>query len=186
MSKRRPYIGPSESQAAANAQVVYRREREWSIPHDASVRVSMDFRQRIPDDLRGLVRAARRAYEDEVPTKLHDAQIGEGGTPQLTERFVGYLDRPGATDAPPGERPLASYHLTPFRATLDRMEKGDVHRKRRAAIVRHITIGGQEPATAAIMEQAHPLDARLVAEDALRVFLNGMSDVKLDLRTEAA
>ena len=174
----------SKSEAQANAEALVRRSAPYSQSHAASVSFAFDYRAHIPDDLRGLVRAARRAYEDEVPTKLHDAQIGEGGTPQLTERFVGYLDRPHATDAPPGERPLASYHLTPFRATLDRMEKGDVHRKRRAAIVRHITIGGQEPVTAAILEEAHPLDARLVAEDALRVFLNAMSDVKLDLHRE--
>lgn len=188
MSKRRPYIGPSESQAAANAQVVFRRESQWSLPHDASVRVSMDFRERIPSDLRGMVRAVRRAYEDEVPTKLHEGpdNIGEGGTPKMTDQALRYLDAPHATDAAPGERALASYHLTPFRAALDRMERGDVHRKRRAAIVRHITIGGQEPVTAAIMEQAHPLDARIVAEDALRVFLNSMTDVKLDTRPEVA
>ena len=182
---RRP-IPKSEQQL--NAERLAIRAAPYSESHAASVDFAWNYRNHIPDDLRGLVRAARRAYADEVPTKLHEGpdNIGEGGTPKMAASFERYIDAPHATDAPPGERPLASYLITPFRATLDRMEHGATQQRRRAAIVRHITIGGQEPVTAAIMEEAHPLDARLVAEDALRVFFGAYSDIKVDVRPEAA
>lgn len=173
---------PSKSEAQANAEALVRRSAPYSQSHSASVAFSWDYRAHIPDDLRGLVRAARRAYEDEVPTKLHESELSDDGTPRMTNAATSYIF--GSPNADDNDK--LPHYVTPFRATLDRMERGDIHRKRRAAIVRHITIGGQEPVMAAIMEEAHPLDARLVAEDALRVFLNGMSDVKIDTRPEAA
>ena len=87
--------------------------------------------------------------------------------------------------AHPDNRPLLSYYLTPFRATLADMERGDPQCQRRAAIVRHVTIGSQGPQEAAIAEKAHPFDAKLVAEDALRAFIRRLSDVRVDARTEA-
>lgn len=183
MSKR-PYIGPSDAQA--NAEALARRGTPYSAASGVSFTVQWDWHKREPKDLREAVRLCRKAYVDEVPTRLHEHQIGEGGTPQMTSEAVRYLDSPGASDAPRGERPLVSHYLTPFRAALDRLDKGSPSERRRAAIVRHVTIGSQSPVQAAVAERAHPFDAKLVAEDALRSFLRTMSDLRIDANTEAA
>ena len=176
-----------KSEAQANAEALTRRSAPYSETHAASMAFSWDYRQHVPDDLRGMVRAARRAYEDEVPTKLHEGpdNIGEGGTPKMAATFVRYMDQPGASDAERGDQPLTSHYLTPFRAQMQRMMNGGLRQARRARIVHHITVGSQEPTLAAIAEGAHLFDAGLAAEDALRVFLSQMSDLKVHLAKEA-
>lgn len=126
----------------------------------------------------------RRAYADEVPTKLHDAAIGEDGTPRMTARAEGYIfgnasaDDAGR-DAETGQRDLIGYHFTPFRATLERMCRGNETERKIAAIVGHVTIGSQGPKEAAISEGIPSWAVNLVAFPALRSFLHNMSDIRV-------
>jgi hypothetical protein len=226
VSRNRPYIGPSESQA--NAEALMRRSAPYTAASDTSFRVSWDFHRREPADLREAVRMARRAYADEIPQTLHEGpdSIGEGGTPRMTAKAEGYIfgshsgsDAPKAKctcgiiqrapqtklvsplsaggvrvtpdpdsgahfpdcSANPQNQPLVSYYHAPFRACLETLSRGDGSMRRRAAIVSHITIGSQGPVHAAITEGAHPLDAKLVAWDALCSFLRAMTDMRLHL-----
>lgn len=188
MTKRyRAYIGPSESQSKANAEALVRRGAPYTAASDASVRIAWDWRQREPKDLREAVRLVRKAYADEVPDKLHDGPdaIGEGGTPRMTARAEGYIfGSATASDARPLDDELVSYYHTPFRAALCRLQHGSAPEQRRGRIVSHVTIGQMGPVEAAIAEKAHPFDAKLVAFDALRSFLHGMTDMRLHLPTE--
>lgn len=179
------------SDAQANAEALARRSSPWYDDNRASVTVAWDYRRREPTDLRDAVRQARRAYADEIPTKLHEGPdaIGEGGTPRFTGRAEGYLFGPAeASDAKrdpeTGEWDRVSYYHAPFRATLERMSRGAEGERRYAAIVAHITIGQQGPVAAALAVKAHPLDAKLVAWDALRSFLRQLSDMKVDTRLQ--
>jgi hypothetical protein len=183
---RRPYIGLSDAQA--NADALVRRSAPFAVESEASIRSAWDFRTREPADLREAVRMIRRAYADEVPTKLHDHNIGIDGTPRWTTRAEGYIfGSPSGDDARTnpenGERDLVGYFHSPFRAALDNMAHGDEATQRRGRIVAHVAIGAQGPARAAMLEHAHPLDAKLVAEDALRGFLRNLSAIRLHLRT---
>jgi hypothetical protein len=84
-------------------------------------------------------------------------------------------------------RPLVSYYLSPFRATLERMERGGEHERLIAAIVSAVTIGSQGPQQAAIAKGVQPACiAKDVAEWSLRAFLRSMSDVRVDARPEVA
>lgn len=189
MSKR-PYIGPSDSQA--NAEALYRRDHSWSAPAAESVRVAWDWRKRQPRSLRDAVQMVRRLYADEVPPKLHEGpdSIGPDGTPRMTARAEGYIfgnarsdDAARWVDEETGEQqrdPVGYYHA-PFRARLAEMGSGSELDRKRAAIVQHVALGQQAPVEAAIAEGVPPWCARLVAEDALRAFLHSMSDMKLHL-----
>jgi hypothetical protein len=245
---RKPYIGPSDAQA--NAEALARRGLPYSAASGASFRVQWDWHRREPRDLREAVRMVRKAYADEVPTKLHDGPdaIGPDGTPRMTARAEGYIfgdERatdapqgkctcgmpPGAVDGPkaapppctcgatsrsaasmvahqpdclawvmskphwthsrdcpraPENQPLVAYYLAPFRATLANMERGDPTNQRRARMVQHVTFGSMGPYEAATAEGAHPLDAKDVAEAAIRAFLRCMSDLKLSVRNSEA
>ena len=210
---RRPYIGTSEAQA--NADALMRRGAPYSGASDVSFRVQWDFHRREPQDLRDAVRMARRAYADEVPEKLHDAAIGDDGTPRMTAKAEGYIFGHAQSDDAPkpkcdcgaitGKGPLAEvwrhgddcaahsknqpligYYHAPFRACLDNMSRGDASSRRRAAIVSHVTIGSQGPQQAAIAEGAHPLDAKLVAWDALCGFLRSLTDLRLRVPRDEA
>ena len=133
----------------------------------------------------------RKAYSDEVPSKLHEGpdSIGEGGTPKMTSRAEGYIfGSPQANDA--GKtinedgsttRDLVGYYHSPFRAKLADMERGDEARRHHAAIVRHVTIGQQAPGQAAILEGVPSWCASAVAFLALRSFLVNLTDIKLNL-----
>jgi len=174
---KRPYIGPSDAQA--NAEALARRSAPYTAASDTSVRIAWDWRNRQPRDLREAVRMCRAAYADEVPTKLHETAIGEGGTPRMTARAEGYIFGSESSDDAPrnpesGERDPIGYYHTPFRATLAQMP--DRHR---AAIVSHVTIGSQGPQEAAIAEGVPAWCAKEVAENALRSFLHAMSDVRI-------
>ena len=131
---------------------------------------------------------ARKAYADEVPTKLHDSDIGEDGTPRMSARAEGYIfGSPYTSDArsTPEDPVMVSYYLAPFRATLADMERGDESSRKRAAIVSHVTIGSQGPREAAEAEGVPSWCAKLVAFDALAAFLRRLTDVKLDIGKEA-
>lgn len=179
---RKPYLGPSEAQA--NAEALARRERTYSAASEASFTVNWDWHRREPRDLREATRMVQRAYADEVPTKLHDHDIGPDGTPRMAAKAEGYIfGNPSADDAgkdpETGQRDLMGYHYTPFRATLDRFEHGNETDKHIAAIVSHVTIGGQGPKQAAIAEGIPSWAAGFVVEPALRAFLRSMTDLRL-------
>jgi hypothetical protein len=201
---------PRISEAQANAEALARRSAQYAPEHAASVSVQWDYRHREPTDLRDAVRLVRKAYADEVPERLHEGpdSIGEGGTPKMDARAMGYLfGNAQASDAPkarctcpwsdiemgghhddcprnPRNQEALSYYHAPFRATLSRMasSNSDAQRKR-AAIVSHVTIGSQGPQEAAISEGVPEWCAKLVAMDALRSFLRILSDVKVHTAT---
>jgi hypothetical protein len=182
MSKR-PYIGKSDAQS--NAEALAARGLPYTAASQVSFRLKWDWHRREPRDLREAVRMARQAYQEEVPVKLHDTDIGPDGTPRMSARAEGYIfGSPTASDAPRDEPALVSYYLAPFRATLSGMERGDEATRKRAAVVSHITIGSQGPQEAAISEGVPAWCAKLVAYDALSAFLRRLTDVKLDLRRE--
>jgi hypothetical protein len=87
--------------------------------------------------------------------------------------------------AHPSNAPLVSYYLSPFRATLERMERDRAESVRKhAAIVSHVTIGSEEAEQAALTEGVPPWCSRLVAFDALQSFLNRLSSMKVDVAKE--
>lgn len=218
MSAKRPYIGPSESQSAA----LERRDAPFAPENRTSAGNAYDWRRRQdPRDLRDAVRLVRRAYQDEVPTRMHNRDLADDGTPKMTPQTEAYMfGAPTWTDA--GSRPkcardcrfhpdnvfgdlsdggrnhephcpahqdnqpLISYYATPFRATLDGMERGPEPEAKRAAIIRHITFGSQGPQEAAIAEGVPLWCAKTVAEDAIRSFLRRLSDVRVDAASVAA
>jgi hypothetical protein len=190
MSKqRRPYIGPSEAQSRANQEALARRSLPFAPENRTSVAMSYDFRRRLPRDLRDAVEQVRRAYADEVPAKLHSGQdLAPDGTPAMTSKAEAYIFGGETwTDAGRGEHPLVSFYLTPFRATLSKMEHASAESTRkRAAIVKHVTIGGQKPEHAAESEGVPSWCSRDVAEQAILSFLRRMSDMKVDVANEVA
>ena len=191
---RKPYIGPSDSQA--NAEALRWRDAPFTAASDASFRVKWDYHRREPRDLREAVSMVRRAYADEVPAKLHkgpDNAEGLYGAPGLTPQAEGYIfgGAQGSDRKDPSE--MVSYYHAPFRAKLAELELAilpngdpDVSCRKRAAIVSHVTIGAQGPQEAAIKEGVPSWCAKLVAEDALRAFLRGMTDLKLHVREAVA
>jgi hypothetical protein len=89
--------------------------------------------------------------------------------------------------AHPSQRPIISYYLFPFRATLDRLSRGGEHERLIAGIVSAVTIGSQGPQQAAIAKGVQPACiAKDVAEWSLRAFLRSMSDVRVEARPEVA
>ena len=181
----RSYHGKSDSQA--NADALERRAAPFAPENRTSAGMAYDWRRRqAPRDLRDAVRLVRKAYQDEVPTKLHESGLADDGTPAMTAKAEAYIFGSATwTDAGKGESPLVSYFLTPFRATLDGMERHPSESTRkRAAIVRHVTIGSQAPEQAALIEGVPSWCSRLVAFDALTTFLRCLSDVKVNV-TEA-
>ena len=185
--RRKPYFGPSDSQA--NAEALRWRDAPFTAASDVSFRVKWDYHRREPRDLREAVSMARRAYADEVPSELHEKGedgIGPDGTPKWTAKANGYIfgDTDGSDRKDASE--MVSYYHAPFRAKLAEMEAGDEASRKRAAIVSHVTIGSQGPQEAAIKESVPSWCAKLVAEDALRAFLRGMTDMKLHVREAVA
>lgn len=201
MTKR--YRDLSDSQA--NAEALARRDAPWTATSAQSFAVAWDWRKRAPRSLGEAVTMVRALYAAEVPTKLHEAAIGEDGTPRMTPRAEGYIfGDPRSDDAGRWEEPLTDdagqpvkgddgkpvmvtrrdpighYHA-PFRARLAGMEHGGELDRHRAAIVSHVTIGSQGPVQAAMAESVPQWCAKLVAEDALFAFLHGMSDLRLHL-----
>jgi len=180
------YRGPSEAQS--NAEALFRRDTPYSGASGVSFRVQWDFHRREPENLRDAVRAVRRAYQDEVPTKLHEGydSIGESGTPKMTAKAEGYLfGNAQASDAKrnpeTGESDAVSYYHAPFRAQLDRMAHGNETDRKIAAIVQRVTIGSQGPKEACISEGIPSWAVGLVAFPVLAAFLRQLSDLKVNL-----
>lgn len=175
----------SDAQLDAVAVARAGRAAPYGSEHRRSVNLAWDSDRRQPKDLRTAVYTVRRAYADEVPSKLHTAgTLADDGTPAMTARAEGYIfGSDGTTDArrpAPGDPPEAvSFYLTPFRATLASMERGDLAARKQAAIVRHVAIGSQGATQAAILEGVPVWCAGSVAELALRAFLANLSDIRI-------
>lgn len=182
VSKR--YRGISDAQA--NAEALARRDLTYTEASGQSFTVAWNYHNREPRDLREAVRMLRAAYSDEVPTKLHEAAIGEDGTPRMHPQAEGYIfgsEQAGYERADPetGERPIADFYRTPFRALLAHWERTT---SPRAALISRVAIGSQGPMAAAIDLGVPAWCAKVVAEDTLRGFLRSLSDVKLHLPRE--
>lgn len=177
------------SEAQANAEALARRSTPFGPENRTSAGMAFDFRRRqTPRDIHHAVHLVRRAYADEVPTRLHEHGLAPDGTPAMTQRTESFIFGGDSwTDAGKGEQPLVSYYITPFRATLSAMERHPAESTRkRAAIVRHVAIGGQDPDAAALTEGVPSWTTRLVAFDALCTFLRQLSDVRVDIAKEVA
>jgi hypothetical protein len=186
MSRRRPYIGPSDAQA--NADALARRGAPYTAASGQSFAVAWDWRKRQPKNLREAVDMCRSVYASEVPTKLHDGPdaIGLDGTPRMSARAEGYIfgdprSDDAGRDAESGQRDLIGNYHAPFRARLAEMSAGSELDRKRAAIVSHVTIGSQGPVEAAVAEGVPSWAAGIIARDALFAFLHSMSDIRLHL-----
>lgn len=191
------------SDAELNARAVANRGRTYAAEHAASMSIAWQRTSHRGKALRDLVRLVRRAASDEVPLRLHEApeHVDAGGAPEMTPAFVQYLDAPQATTerAHPfaGEGRacdrcdvLAEFHeepallaefRTPYRAALSHLASaGDETSRKRAAIVSAVA-GGQGPAEAAIAAGVPAWCAKVVAADALVVFCDRLSDLRLRL-----
>jgi hypothetical protein len=149
-------------------------QRPYAAEHARSVE-RRDYRIDPPADLRSLVVALRKAYRDEVPGAIHKHDVDGGGTPAYSGEFAAYLyGSPWATDKDDDA------YRTPFRAALAGMHHNNPGM---AAIVAHVTIGGEDPVDA--VRRAHDLDSwmcRAIAERALLVFWRRCSDIRIDTR----
>jgi hypothetical protein len=134
----------------------------------------------------------RRAYADEVPSKLHEGRNGgtpmlaADGSPRFASKAEGYIFGSASSsdarrDPETGQWDALSYFHSPFRAALDNLARGDEACQKRGLIVQHVTMGGQGPAEAAIKEGVPPWCAKLVAESVLFAFLRNLTDVKLNM-----
>ena len=159
----------------ANAEALARRAAPYA-DENARSRQARDYRVDPPAGLRALVVELRRAYRDEVPGTLHKHDVDGGGTPAYSGEFAAYLyGSPWATDHDDDT------YRTPFRACLAGMHRANPSM---AAIVAHVTIGGEDP-VAAVERETGTLErwiARAAAERALVVFWSRMTDVRRDLR----
>lgn len=169
-----------KSDAQANAEALVQRNTPFASENRTSAGMAYDWRKRQdPRDLRDAVRLIRLAYQDEVPTKLHEGQaLADDGSPAMTPRAEAYIfGSPTWTDAGKDE-PLVSFYLTPFRARLNEMERHPAESTRKhASIVRHVAIGGQSGEAAAMTEGVPSWCSRLVALEAITTFLRGLSDM---------
>lgn len=166
-------IGRSDAQA--NADALARRDVPYGRENRATVARAFDWRNREPRDLREAVRLVRAAYADEIPQRMVEGSdtYNLDGSPRFAAEAAAYIFDGRAT----GE---------PFRSLLAVMEAGAEPERRRAAIVRHVTIGSQGPKEAAIAEDVPAWCAGLVAEDTLRGFLRSLSAIRLDSGAAAA
>lgn len=151
--------------------------------------------------LRDLARLVERAALEDTPLRIHEGPdtLDREGVPAITSTFWQYLEAPRAIDDHAhryeGEGAacercsiLREFHVnpallsefrTPFRAALDDMRQlGDMTSVKRASIVERIGLG-MGPVSAAIAEGVPGWCAKTVALDALRIFAERMTDLRL-------
>lgn len=180
-----------KSEAQANAEALARRGMPYSEAHQVSVSVAYDWTKRQPRDLRDAVRMVRRAYADEVPSRLTEGpgSVGDDGNPRFAPEATSYIFGDPGLNTDAGKTPeVVNFFHAPFRARLDGMEHGDLAARKHAAIVRHVTIGSMDAIPATIKEDVPVWCAGQVALIALTSFLSGLSDLSLNVarRSEAA
>lgn len=143
-----------KSEAQSNAEALARRSSTYADEHAASWQIAFDRPTHEPTSLRGYVRELRDAYEAECP-KMHGRDLGEGGTPEFTERFLAWLE--GQDNGP-------------LRSCLRGMARSaDEASRRRASIAVRVVLGGMKASESAIEEGVPDWCAKTVAYDALRV-----------------
>lgn len=174
------------SDAQANAEALANRGRTYADPNAASFRINWDWHNREPKDLREAVRMVRQAYADETPTRLHEHDLADDGTPRMTPQAEGVIfgsPTSGTERRVEGEAaPAIDFYRTPFRAALAHLERANPPR---GAIVSHVSLGSQSPSEAAMREGVPAWCAKEVAESTLRAFLRNLTDVKVHLPNEA-
>lgn len=179
---------PSESQI--NAEALARRERTYSEASGVSFRIRWDWHNREPRDLREAVRMARAAYADEVPTRLHNRDLEDDGTPDMTPQAEGYIfgsATAGEASRSEIDQPALDFYRTPCRAAIALLRRQSALR---ADLVQRVAVGEHRPidsAVAAAMSVGVPRDfAYEVAESTLRAFLRNLTDIKVHLPQEEA
>ena len=174
MSKnRRPYVGPSEAQSAALAM----RDAPYTEANRTSYVWTMQ-RTDPPADLRTVVYQLRKAYADEVPTRIHVHETDAGGDPAWSPEFTRYLTGSDmAVDRK--DDGTTEVYTTPFRAALSGMS--GIMRPR---IVERVVVAGLGPGDAAKAEGVPDEVAMIVADSILRTFWRRLSAVRLDMRPE--
>lgn len=175
-------IGKSDSQA--NAEALARRGTTYADEHAASWQVRFNRPSHETRSLRDLVRDLRRAYADEVPSRIHVHETDAGGDPAWSPEFTRYITAgDGATDR--RDAGTTEIYVTPFRACLDTMSRAtDPSSQKRATLVQLCIVGDASPIEAAMAMGVPAWCAKVVAKDALEVFMRRLSDIRLDLRTE--
>lgn len=165
-----------KSDAQANAEALARRSATYADEHARSYEVRFDRARYRPRNMRDYVHQLRRAYADEVPSRIHVRETDAGGDPAWSPEFTRYLTgSDGATDKDETYR-------TPFRAALTSWR--DDHRR---VIVGRIVLGGWDEKSAAIDAGVPEWCAHDVAFRSLEMFWNRLSDVRMDLaRSETA
>lgn len=170
------------SEAQAQAEALARRAAPFAAESRTSAGMAYDFRRRQPRDLREAERAVRRAYVEEVPTRLHEAGLADDGTPAMTARAESYIFGEDTwTDAGKGEHPIMAYYVTPLRAALSSMENGQATERADAEIASRVA-AGMTGVEAAILSGAPVHWAGRIAYGALLSLLGRLSDVRVDSR----
>jgi len=160
----------SESQSMADAHA-----RSWTFA----------FQRRQPDTLRELVIVLRRAYADEVPSRLHKGydNVDGGGTPAFSGEFAAFLyGSPFAVDH--HDEGTTEVYLSPMRAALVSMTRSHEEATRQmGTIAAHVCIGGANPVDAAesVLGEVPQWALRASAHRALDIFWRRCSSVRLDL-----
>ena len=173
-----------KSDSQANAEALDRRERTYSEASGQSFRVSWDWHNREPRDLREATRMVRAAYADEVPARLHNQDLADDGTPKMTPQAEGYIfGSDTAGEARKDEEPIVDFYRTPFRASLHNLTR---HSVPRANLIARVAIAGESPVQAAVTVGVPQWCAAIVVEDVLRAFLRNLTDIKVHLPREEA
>ena len=169
----------------AQSRAVYERETPYTEAHNNSYTLKMQ-RDRPPRP-RELLHLLRRAYTDEVPSRIHSRDTDAGGDPAWSPEFTRYLT---GSDFGTDTRDDGSteVYTTPFRACMAAMgSSAHEGTRRRASIVFRAVVAGEDLMTAAMREGAPEWDAPACGARALELFWSRLSDVRLDLRkTETA
>lgn len=166
-------IGKSEAQG--NAEALARRSSTYADEHARSW--TFTYSRTEPVRLRDLIRELRRAYQHEVPERMHRVAVDNGGTPAYAGDFAAYLY--GSPMALDNDDTVAVYR-TPFRAAMARCTGT------RAAIVRSVVVAGDGPGESAIAAGIPEDVAKMTAEAVLRWFWRGMSSGPLPVSTSTA
>jgi len=174
-----------KSDAQANAEALARRSSTYADEHAASWQVRFNRPSHERRSLRDLVRDLRRAYADEVPSRMHVHDVDGGGTPALSPEFKAYLyGSDTATDR--HDDGTTEVFVTAFRAALLAMFGHSPAMAQRGKLVEAVVITGLGPLDAAIALGVPDWCAKDVAEKSLDIFWKRLSDVKLDLREQPA
>lgn len=191
------------SDSELNARALENRSRTYADPHAKSWEVKFDRATHEPRTLREYVHELRKAYQDEVPGRIHSRGVWSGradgrarsvdpktgavlstaadleggsvlGAPAMDPQFEAYISAgPRATDE-------EDNYLRPFSAALAYLESHpDETMRTRGRIVRTLVLGGENEDTAC--STWHPFE-RVVAKDAVICMWRSMSSIRISTR----